>query len=209
MSMMNVSGIDLSDTVNRYRGIATNSPDKSESTSFETVFQSAMNLIKETDELTNKAEEEEIKFAMGQSDSIHDLQVAQQKAGILKYGQHRQQQRRAQHQRALFGAGVLFDSPREKPAQGGIQQKQRHIPRPRPAEKDQREGQHGNIFGAHTTQPRLGDQVQRQKQKDKQQAGKYHLAPSPNRKKDRRFPVSSCRKRGPESGFSITLRALR
>ena len=86
MSMMNVSGIDLSYTVNRYRGIATNSPDKSESTSFETVFQSAMNLIKETDELTNKAEEEEIKFAMGQSDSIHDLQVAQQKAMVsLQY----------------------------------------------------------------------------------------------------------------------------
>lgn len=86
MSGMNISGIELDDTINRYRGISTTSPDKSESTSFETLFQSALNLVNETDELTNKAEEEEIKFAMGQSDSIHDLQVAQQKAAVsLQY----------------------------------------------------------------------------------------------------------------------------
>lgn len=55
-------------------------------TGFETLFQSALSLIEETDELTNKAEEEEIKYAIGQSDSTHDLQVAQQKANLsLQY----------------------------------------------------------------------------------------------------------------------------
>lgn len=83
---MKISGIGLSDTVNPYSGISTLSNDKTESTSFESVFQSALNLIQETDQLTNKAEEEEIKFAMGQSDSLHDLQVAQQKANVsLQY----------------------------------------------------------------------------------------------------------------------------
>lgn len=56
------------------------------STGFEALFQSALSLIEETDYLTNKAEEEEIKYAIGQSDSIHDLQVAQQKANLsLQY----------------------------------------------------------------------------------------------------------------------------
>ena len=40
----------------------------------------------ETDELSNKAEQEEIKYAMGDSDNLHDLQVAQQKANVsLQY----------------------------------------------------------------------------------------------------------------------------
>lgn len=53
---------------------------------FEALFQSALSLVNETDELTNKAEEEEIKYAIGQSDSTHDLQVAQQKANLsLQY----------------------------------------------------------------------------------------------------------------------------
>ena len=39
-----------------------------------------------TDQLSNQAEAEEVRFAMGESDSLHDLQVAQQKANIsLQY----------------------------------------------------------------------------------------------------------------------------
>jgi len=55
-------------------------------TTFEALFQSALSLIHETDELTNQAEEEEIKYAIGQSDSTHNLQIAQQKANLsLQY----------------------------------------------------------------------------------------------------------------------------
>ena len=43
-------------------------------------------MIKETNDYSNAAQEEEIKFALGESDSIHDLQIAQQKANIsLQY----------------------------------------------------------------------------------------------------------------------------
>lgn len=49
---------------------------------FSSVFQAAMNMVNETNELSNKAEEEEIKFALGESDNTHDLQIAQSKANI-------------------------------------------------------------------------------------------------------------------------------
>ncbi len=54
--------------------------------SFEAMFQSAKDMINETNSLTNKAEEEEINYSLGISKSTHDLQVAQQKANIsLQY----------------------------------------------------------------------------------------------------------------------------
>ncbi len=53
---------------------------------FQSILDSAASLIQETNNLTNRAEEEEIKYALGMSDSIHDLQVAQQKANVsLQY----------------------------------------------------------------------------------------------------------------------------
>lgn len=60
-------------------------PEKSKS-AFSTVFDSAMNMIREANAYSNAAEEEEIKYALGESDSIHDLQIAQQKANVsLQY----------------------------------------------------------------------------------------------------------------------------
>lgn len=53
---------------------------------FETLFQSALDNVKETNSYIDKAEEEEIKFALGQSDSLVDLQNAQLKANTsLQY----------------------------------------------------------------------------------------------------------------------------
>lgn len=53
---------------------------------FSTLFDSAVNMVQETNDYSNAAEEEEIKYALGKSDSIHDLQIAQQKANIsLQY----------------------------------------------------------------------------------------------------------------------------
>lgn len=53
---------------------------------FSTLFDSAVNMMQETNDYSNAAEEEEIKYALGESDSIHDLQIAQQKANIsLQY----------------------------------------------------------------------------------------------------------------------------
>lgn len=53
---------------------------------FESLFQSALKMVNETNGLTNAAQEEEMKYAMGQTSNTHDLQVAQQKANIsLQY----------------------------------------------------------------------------------------------------------------------------
>lgn len=53
---------------------------------FDSILSSAMKLVGETDRLSNAAEEEEIRFAIGETDSWHDLMIAQQKANIsLQY----------------------------------------------------------------------------------------------------------------------------
>lgn len=83
---MNVMAVNGLERVSRYPDKVNSVTDKSSNVSFETLFESAMGLIKETDSLSNKAEEEEIKFAMGTSDSIVDLQAAQKKATLsLQY----------------------------------------------------------------------------------------------------------------------------
>ncbi len=53
---------------------------------FDSVFQSAIDMVNETNQLSNVAEEQEMLFATGQSDNLHELQVAQQKANVsLQY----------------------------------------------------------------------------------------------------------------------------
>lgn len=56
------------------------------SAAFDSLFNSVVNMYKETDELQNAAEESEINFALGYATSTHDLAIAQQKANIsLQY----------------------------------------------------------------------------------------------------------------------------
>jgi len=53
---------------------------------FESLFQAAVNMINETNQYTNAAEEAQIAFALGLTDSTADLQVAQMKASLaLQY----------------------------------------------------------------------------------------------------------------------------
>ncbi|MEE1250349.1 MAG: flagellar hook-basal body complex protein FliE [Lachnospiraceae bacterium] len=47
---------------------------------FQKVLDSAINMVNETNEYQHKAEEEEIRFALGQAENTHDLQIAQYKA---------------------------------------------------------------------------------------------------------------------------------
>ncbi|HHT87937.1 MAG TPA: flagellar hook-basal body complex protein FliE [Clostridiales bacterium] len=49
---------------------------------FETLFDAAVNMIKETNRYTNEAEEAEMAFSLGLLDNTHDLQIAQQKANL-------------------------------------------------------------------------------------------------------------------------------
>lgn len=53
---------------------------------FDSILDSAVQLISETNAYSNAAEEEELKFATGETDSIHDVMIAQQKANVsLQY----------------------------------------------------------------------------------------------------------------------------
>lgn len=53
---------------------------------FGVMLNSAMQLINQTNDLQNKASEEEIKFLLGETDNAHDVQVAATEARIaLQY----------------------------------------------------------------------------------------------------------------------------
>ena len=57
-----------------------------EQKSFQSVLDAAMGLVKETNTLQNRAENEEIRFELGLADNTHDLMIAEQKATIaLQY----------------------------------------------------------------------------------------------------------------------------
>lgn len=86
MSINAINGIDSLSEVSWYGSSTKKTGSDTEKTSFDNLLSSAMNLIGETDQLSNAAEAEEIRYAMGESDSLHDLQVAQQKANVsLQY----------------------------------------------------------------------------------------------------------------------------
>lgn len=57
-----------------------------EADKFENIFKSALALVKETNTLTNAAEQEEMRFALGYTDNISNLMAAQRKASLsLQY----------------------------------------------------------------------------------------------------------------------------
>lgn len=59
---------------------------ENEDDSFASVFSAAMQSVGETNDLQNKAESEEIRFALGEAENTHDLLVAETKANIaLQY----------------------------------------------------------------------------------------------------------------------------
>lgn len=72
-STSNLSGI--ANDYKRVSGFETDSDD-----AFESVFQSALSLVEQTNEYSNIAEEEELNYAMGLSEDTHTLMIAQQKA---------------------------------------------------------------------------------------------------------------------------------
>lgn len=69
------------------KNMIQNSSDyKTEDRSFDSVLQSAVDMLEETNYLQNNAEEAEIQFALGYSTNTHDLQIAQEKANVaLQY----------------------------------------------------------------------------------------------------------------------------
>lgn len=85
MDITGISRIDAISTKYDY-GNASKVGSSNNNQAFETFFQSALDNVNETNSYIDKAEEEEVKFALGQSDSLVDLQNAQLKANIsLQY----------------------------------------------------------------------------------------------------------------------------
>lgn len=82
---MNITSLGSLDSINAYKNNGTSSISTGNDT-FELLFNSALSMINDTNQLTNAAEEEEMKYALGISTSTHDLQIAQSKANIsLQY----------------------------------------------------------------------------------------------------------------------------
>lgn len=83
MDITSLTGIS-SDYINEYA--KENSLVDTSDDSFSSVLDSALSMLNETNDLQNSAESEEIKFALGDSENTHDLQIALQKANIaLQY----------------------------------------------------------------------------------------------------------------------------
>lgn len=60
--------------------------EKNSDNAFSAILDSAMNLVRETDSLSADAEQAAIDFTLGNTDSTHELTVAQQKAYVsLQY----------------------------------------------------------------------------------------------------------------------------
>lgn len=86
---MNISGVDSLVPLKELYGYNKSKAgviEPQKSGGFEHIFQSALNLVKETNSLTNAAEQEEMRFALGYTDNIGNLMAAQRKASLsLQY----------------------------------------------------------------------------------------------------------------------------
>jgi flagellar hook-basal body complex protein FliE len=78
MDISTISPLIKGNTINSEKLFTT----KADSTSgFDSLFQSMINMVSETNDLTNAAEEEEIKYAMGEDNTL-ELMLAQNKANL-------------------------------------------------------------------------------------------------------------------------------
>ncbi len=83
---MNISSIGNIMDINQLAAGGAAKSSESRNASFESLFQAAVNMVQQTNDYTNAAEEAETAYALGLTDSTHDLQVAQQKANLsLQY----------------------------------------------------------------------------------------------------------------------------
>lgn len=80
MDIADVNQIAADAVAQAKQQMKTQNTDKESDDSFSSLLSAAMNLVNETNDLTNEAEAEKLNFAMGYSNNSHDLAIAQQKA---------------------------------------------------------------------------------------------------------------------------------
>lgn len=79
--MLDVSSISNINSSNVLSGLSFDTDKSTKTNSFESLYQSMINMIEDTNNLTNKAEEEEIKYAAGEDNTL-ELMLAQNKANM-------------------------------------------------------------------------------------------------------------------------------
>lgn len=78
---MDVNSINRLSEIGTYRSIALDNREHNTGMyAFDSVLQSAMDLVNETSALTDNAKETALNFAMGKIDNVHEVTIAQQKA---------------------------------------------------------------------------------------------------------------------------------
>lgn len=79
---MNIASVGSLSELSKYGINSASAAKENRNATFDSLFQAAVGLVKETNNLTNAAEEAEMAFSLGLTDNTHDLQVAQQKANL-------------------------------------------------------------------------------------------------------------------------------
>lgn len=79
---MNISSIENLSAYSKYATGSASAAEENRNATFESLFEAAKGMIKETNSYINAAEEAEIAYALGINDSTHDLLIAQQKANL-------------------------------------------------------------------------------------------------------------------------------
>ena len=78
MELASLQGITGADQIQKSIGQMDTTDSKKGD--FDSIFKAAVNMIQETDSLEKNAESESIRFALGEAENTHDLQIAQYKA---------------------------------------------------------------------------------------------------------------------------------
>lgn len=85
-ALSRISSINNVENVNSITGSLFPETEKAEGTVFESFLNSAIDNIKTTNSYLSDAENEEIRFALGETENTHDLTIALQKASTaLQY----------------------------------------------------------------------------------------------------------------------------
>lgn len=83
---MNITSVGNLSELSRYGTGSTSAVKENNNAAFEDIFQAAKNMVKDTNNYTNAANEAETSFALGNTNNTYELQVAQQKANLsLQY----------------------------------------------------------------------------------------------------------------------------
>lgn len=79
---MNITSVSNLSELSKYSTGSLSTAKENRNATFDSLFQAALGIVKETNNYTNAAEEAEMSYALGLTDSTHDLMIAQQKANL-------------------------------------------------------------------------------------------------------------------------------